>query len=131
MNRLKTSLLLASALIALMANPRRSDASATAGEPAAAPASPAQLTQGSPAPVLWPVRTSLKSTLRTWAQRQGWPSPQFLTDADWPVDVPGSIPGSIESALQILAQGFGHAASRPRIEIFANHVMVVTEVGAE
>ena len=44
----------------------------------------------------WPVAASLKSTVRNWAQRVGWPAPQFLTDADWPVDVPGSIPGSIE-----------------------------------
>jgi hypothetical protein len=79
----------------------------------------------------WPVTTSLKTTLRNWAQRESWPSPQFLTDADWPVEVPGSIPGSIETALKVLAEGFGRAASRPRIEISANHVIVVSEIGAE
>jgi len=79
----------------------------------------------------WPVVTSLKSTLRSWAQREGWPPPQFLTEADWPVDVPGSIPGSIETALKLLVQGFGRASSRPRIEISANHVIVVSETGAE
>ena len=79
----------------------------------------------------WPVVTSLKTTLKSWAKNQGWPTPQFLTDADWPVDVPGSIPGSIESALKVLAQGFGHAASRPRIEISTNHVILVSETGAE
>jgi hypothetical protein len=79
----------------------------------------------------WPVATSLRTTLRNWARRQGWPAPQFLTDADWPVDVPGAIPGSFEAALKVLAQGFGHAASRPRIEITANHVIVVSEIGAE
>jgi len=77
------------------------------------------------------VTASLKTTLRNWAQRQGWPTPQFLTDADWPVDVPGSIPGSVETALKVLAQGFGRAASRPRIEISANHVIVVSETGAD
>ncbi len=81
--------------------------------------------------ITWPVATSLKTTLRSWAQRQGWPAPQFLTDADWPVDVPGSIPGSIESALKVLAEGFGHASSHPRIEISVNHVIVVSETGAE
>jgi hypothetical protein len=79
----------------------------------------------------WPVATSLKATLVSWARREGWPSPQFLTEADWPVDVPGSIPGSIEDALRVLAEGFGHAASRPRIEISANHVIVVSEIGAQ
>jgi len=79
----------------------------------------------------WPVAASLKATLTAWARRQGWPAPQFLTDADWPVDVPGSVGGSIETALKVLAQGFGRAASRPRIEISANHVIVVTETGAE
>jgi hypothetical protein len=82
-------------------------------------------------PVPWPVATSLKSTLRNWAQRAGWPAPQFLTDADWPVDVPGSIPGSIEQALKLLVQGFGRAVSRPGIELTVNHVIVVTEGGAE
>jgi hypothetical protein len=81
--------------------------------------------------VAWPVTTSLKSTLRAWAARQGWPAPQFLTDADWAVDVPGSIPGSIEDALKLLAVGFGRSATRPRIEITGNHVIVVSEVGAE
>lgn len=79
----------------------------------------------------WPVTASLKSTLSCWAQREGWPAPQFLTEADWPVDVPGSIPGSIESALKVLVQGFGRAPSRPRIELSVNHVIVVTEAGAE
>jgi hypothetical protein len=79
----------------------------------------------------WPVATSLKATLRIWAQRLGWPTPQFLTDADWPVDVPATIPGSIEEALRTLAAGFSRAASRPRIEISGNHVIVVSEIGAE
>jgi hypothetical protein len=79
----------------------------------------------------WPVAASLKATLRSWALREGWPAPQFLTDADWPVDVPGSVPGSMETALKMLVQGFGHASSRPRIEITANHVIVVSETGAE
>jgi Toxin co-regulated pilus biosynthesis protein Q len=79
----------------------------------------------------WPVRTSLKATLGAWAQRQGWPAPEFLTDADWPVDVPGTIPGSFEDALRILTQGFGRAATRPRIALSANHVIVVSELGAE
>ena len=79
----------------------------------------------------WPVVTSLKTTLSSWAEREGWPAPQFLTDADWPVDVPGSIPGSIENALKVLAQGFGRSATHPRIELSANHVIVVTERGAE
>jgi len=79
----------------------------------------------------WPVAASLRSTLRAWAAREGWPVPQFLTDADWPVDVPGSIPGSVETALKILAEGFGRAATRPRIELSVNHVIVVTELGAE
>jgi hypothetical protein len=79
----------------------------------------------------WAVAGSLNATLKSWSKREGWPAPQFLTDADWPVDVPGSIPGSIEAALEVLAQGFGRAASRPRIEITANHVIVVSEIGAE
>ena len=86
---------------------------------------------GKAAETTWPVAASLKSTLRTWAQREGWPPPQFLTETDWPVDVPGSIPGSIETALKLLVQGFSRASSRPRIEISANHVIVVTETGAE
>jgi hypothetical protein len=81
--------------------------------------------------VTWPVATSLKSTLSAWAARQEWPAPQFLTDADWTVDVPGSLPGSIEEALKLLAAGFGRSPTRPRIEITANHVIVVSEVGAE
>jgi hypothetical protein len=88
-------------------------------------------TARSPVTPVWPVATSLKATLRIWAQRQGWPMPQFLTDADWPVDVPGTIPGSIEEALRTLAAGFSRAASRPRIEISGNHVIVVSEIGAE
>jgi len=79
----------------------------------------------------WPVATSLRTTIDNWARRQGWPVPQFLTDADWPVDVPGSIPGSIEQALTVLVDGFGHAAVRPRIQLFANHVIVVSEIGAD
>jgi hypothetical protein len=79
----------------------------------------------------WPVATSLRTTLRDWARRQGWPAPQFLTDADWPVDVPGAIPGSIETALKALAEGFGRASSRPRIELSINHVIVVSEKGPE
>lgn len=86
---------------------------------------------GKTAETNWPVAASLKATLRSWAQREGWPAPQFLTEADWPVDVPGSIPGSMEIALKVLIQGFGHASSRPRIEITANHVIVVSETGAE
>jgi hypothetical protein len=82
-------------------------------------------------PTSWPVATSLKNTLRTWAQRQGWPAPQFLTPVDWAVDVPGSISGSIEDALKALTEGFGKSPSRPRIEVSANHVMLVSEIGAE
>ncbi len=85
----------------------------------------------SKSPTSWPVAASLKSTLRAWAQRQGWPAPQFLTQADWAVDVPGSIPGSIEDALKALTEGFGRSLSRPRIEVSANHVMIVSETGAE
>lgn len=79
----------------------------------------------------WPVATSLRATLHDWARRQGWPAPQFLTDADWPVDVPGAIPGSIETALKALAEGFSRASSRPRIELSINHVIVVSETGAK
>jgi hypothetical protein len=79
----------------------------------------------------WPVATSLRATLRDWSRRQGWPAPQFLTDADWPVDVPGVLPGSIEDALRALAEGFSRASSRPRIELSVNHVIVVSETGAE
>jgi hypothetical protein len=88
-------------------------------------------TARAPVAPAWPVAKSLKATLRIWAQRIGWPTPQFLTDADWPVDVPGTIPGSIEEALKTLAAGFSRAASRPRIEISGNHVIVVSEIGAE
>jgi len=79
----------------------------------------------------WPVATSLRTTVAAWAHRLGWPAPQFLTDADWPVDVPGAIPGSIETALAVLLQGFGDAASHPRIVVSANHVIVVSEAGAD
>jgi hypothetical protein len=79
----------------------------------------------------WPVSTSLRATIGAWARRCGWPAPQYLTDADWPVDVPGSIPGSIEQALTVLAEGFGSAAARPRIVISANHVIVVSEFGGD
>jgi hypothetical protein len=79
----------------------------------------------------WPVAASLRATLRHWAERQGWPAPQFLTEVDWIVDVPGSIPGSIEEALKILAQGFGNASIRPRIAVTANHVILVSELGAK
>jgi hypothetical protein len=58
-------------------------------------------------------------------------TPQFLTEADWPVDVPGSIRGSIEDAFKILAAGFGKSPTRPRIELSANHVILVSEAGAE
>jgi len=91
------------------------------------PADPGS-SESSPA---WPVAASFKATIGSWARRQGWPAPQFLTDADWPVDVPGSIPGSLEHALEILVQGFGSASLRPRIAISANHVIVVTAVGAD
>lgn len=79
----------------------------------------------------WPVRVSLKSTLRLWADRQGWPTPQFLTEADWPVDVPGSVSGPIDDALRALAEGFAKSPSRPRIEVTANHVVLVSEASAE
>ncbi len=82
-------------------------------------------------PATWPVQISLKNTLRVWAQRQGWPTPQFLTEADWAVDVPGSVSGSIEEALKALAEGFGQSQTRPRIEVTGNHVILVSEVGAE
>jgi hypothetical protein len=89
------------------------------------------LSTPSAASISWPVATSLKSTLRAWAQRQGWPAPQFLTEADWAVDVPGSISGSIEDALKALAEGFGQSPTRPRIAVTGNHVILVSEVGAE
>jgi hypothetical protein len=104
-------------------------------EPEACGASSADGGKATPAAVSdagsWPVVTSLKATIQDWARRAGWPAPQFLTDADWPVDVPDSISGSIEQALKVLAQGFGRAAARPRIELTGNHVIVVTERGAE
>jgi hypothetical protein len=81
--------------------------------------------------VTWPVQTSLKNTLHVWAQRQGWPAPRFLTEADWAVDVPGSVAGTIEDALKALAEGFGQSPTRPRIEVTGNHVIMVSEVGAE
>ncbi len=102
---------------------------AGAGSPVARAGRPVPAASTSQAP--WPVSASLKTTLGNWAQRAGWPAPQFLTDADWPVDVPGSLPGSIEEALKLLAEGFGRAAARPRIELTVNHVIVVTEIGAE
>ena len=94
-------------------------------------AAPNVVAMPEPRPAPWLVVGSLKATLKSWAQREGWPAPQFLTDADWPVDVPGAIPGSLEEALRTLAQGFGRAASRPRIELTGNHVIVVSEIGAE
>ena len=110
-----------------------STAIAEAAEPAGAEAGKGEAprTAGASAAAAWPVATSLKVTLRNWAQRKGWPAPQFLTEADWVVDVPGVIPGSIEVALRILAEGFGGASSRPRIQVSANHVIVVSEIGAE
>lgn len=78
-------------------------------------------------PDAWPVAISLKSTLREWALRANWPPPQFLTDSDWPVDVPGAIPGTIQAAIQALPQGFSRASSRPRIEVTENHVILVSE----
>jgi hypothetical protein len=77
----------------------------------------------------WLVRTSLRVTLQEWANRQGWPAPQFLTLGDWPVDVPGSIEGTIEDALRALVEGFAKSSIRPRIEVSTNHVMLVSEVG--
>ncbi len=89
------------------------------------------LSTPSAAPISWPVQTSLRNTLRIWAQRQGWPAPQFLTEADWAVDVPGSVSGSIEDALKAVAEGFSQAPTRPRIAVTGNHVILVSEVGAE
>ncbi|MDB5392893.1 MAG: Toxin co-regulated pilus biosynthesis protein, partial [Rhodospirillales bacterium] len=97
----------------------------------AADASPVLPNSASQASAPWPVESSLKSTLGVWAQRQGWPAPHFLTEADWAVDVPGSIPGAIEDALKTLAEGFGKSPSPPRIEISANHVILVPEVGSQ
>jgi hypothetical protein len=79
----------------------------------------------------WPVQASLRTTLRSWAQRQGWPAPQFLTESDWPVDVSGSVTGSIEDALKALAEGFSQAPVRPRLSVTTNHVILVSEAGAE
>lgn len=110
---------------------------------ATALATPSALAQGTAASVVthsaaaeptaldWAVTASLKATLRTWAARQKWPAPQFLTDADWPVDVPGSVRGTIEEALKALVAGFDKAPVRPRIEITGNHVIVVSEAGAQ
>ncbi len=136
MVRLKSLMLLASALTTLSAVAHGSPATAIPGGTATVAgkipgASPGLPTATPPASAPWPVETSLKRTLRVWAGRQGWPAPQFLTEADWAVDVPGSIPGSIEDALKALAAGFGKSPTRPRIEISANHVMLVSEVGAE
>lgn len=94
-------------------------------------AEPSTTTTAVASPATWQVAGSLKTTVRNWAQRSGWPAPQFLTDADWLVDVPGAVPGSIEEALKALAEGFGRAASRPRIEVTVNHVIVISEIGAE
>ncbi len=74
---------------------------------------------------------SLRTTLFAWAGTLGWPKPQFLTDADWAVDVPGSVSGTIEDALKAVAEGFSQAPTRPRIEVTGNHVILVSEVGAE
>ena len=136
MVRLKILPLLASALTTLSAVAHGSPAIGIPGSTATVSAkftgaSPVLPTSTIPASAPWPVETSLKSTLRVWAGRQGWPAPQFLTEADWAVDVPGSIPGSIEDALKVLAEGFGKSPTRPRIEISTNHVMLVSEVGAE
>jgi hypothetical protein len=136
MVRLKSPMLLASALTTLSALAHGSPVIAILGSTATVAAkipaaSPVPSTSTTRASAPWPVETSLKSTLRAWAHRQGWPAPQFLTEADWVVDVSGSIQGSIEDALKALAEGFGKAPTRPRIEISANHVMLVSEVGAE
>jgi hypothetical protein len=92
---------------------------------------PTAVTQSPKSTASWPVHTSLKATLQEWAHLQRWPAPQFLTQADWPVDVPGSIAGTIEDALRALAEGFAKAPVRPRIEVSSNHVLLVSEVGAE
>jgi hypothetical protein len=85
----------------------------------------------SSASAVWPVATSLRATIVDWSRRAGWPAPQFLTDADWPVDVPGTISGSIEQALTVLVEGFGSAAARPRIVLAANHVILVSDSGED
>jgi hypothetical protein len=99
--------------------------------PSSASSSPASFNPASSNPQSWPVAVSLQTTLKQWAARLGWPAPQFLTDADWPVEVPGSIAGTIDTALTALAEGFAAAPARPRISISANHVIVVSEAGAE
>ncbi len=126
MVRLNVMPLLASVLITSIAYAQGVGVTETLGDAAAA--LPMRV---SPTPEPWPVETSLKTTLRIWTHRQGWPSPQFLTEADWPVDVPGSIAGSIENALKILAEGFSKSPVRPRIELSANHVILVSEAGPE
>jgi hypothetical protein len=119
-------LLLVWALVAETAVAQQTSTTGPASRPTTiAPSAP------STAPVTWPVQTSLRNTLRVWAQRQGWPAPQFLTEADWAVDVPGSVSGSIDDALKALALGFAQAETRPRIEVTGNHVILVSEVGAE
>ena len=131
MVRPKILLLLASALLAHALQAQAASVNANGGGKATVlPKAPAP-SFTIPASAPWPVATSLKSTLRVWAHRQGWPSPQFLTEADWAVDVPGVIPGSIEDALKALAEGFEKSPTRPRIEISTNHVMLVSEAGAE
>ena len=136
MARQKILLLLVSSLIIPVAVAHGSPVTGIPGAMTAASAkapgaSPALPISAPAALAPWPVTTSLKSTLKAWAQRQGWPAPQFLTEADWAVDVPGSIPGSIEDAMRALAEGFGKSTIRPRIEVSANHVILVSEVGAE
>jgi hypothetical protein len=111
--------------------------------PPIADAKPAEATPLEPRPMVaatpgstaeaatWRIQGSLKSTLRAWAQRKGWPMPHFLTNADWVVDVPGTVTGSIEEALKALADGFSQSPSRPRIEVTGNDVILVTEADAE
>jgi hypothetical protein len=102
----------------------------TQGDAAASKLWPSSFIGGQAAPRShWLVRTSLRVTLQEWANRQGWPAPQFLTLGDWPVDVPGSIEGTIVDALRALVEGFAKSSIRPRIEVSANHVMLVSEVG--
>ena len=85
-----------------------------------------------PAALDWTVAASLKATFARYGRlgRNGR-QPQFLTDADWPVDVPGSVRGTIEEALKALVAGFDKAPVRPRIEITGNDVIVVSEAGAQ
>ena len=120
MLRSKMMLVLAAVLAAPSALAEGVDAGAVTHPIAMAPAAPD-----------WTVTASLNTTLRTWAARQKWPAPQFLTDADWPVEVPGSVRGTIEEALKALVAGFDKAPVRPRIEITGNHVIVVSEAGAQ